>query len=122
MRIKRTTVHIVQALIEGALIAALVVGVIAGTAFASNGNGKSSLSLVMVSVTRSTADSGPTFGDQITFDISTTATDKPYVNLNCYQNGKWVEGDWARFYDDPIYPWSRNFYLGPTQLWQGGAA
>jgi hypothetical protein len=122
MRIKPSIVHVVQAITEGALIAALVVGLIAGTAFAANGNGKSSLSLVMVTAAAPEANNEPNFGDQVTFNVSTTATNKPYVNLNCYQDGKWVEGDWGRFYDDPIYPWSRNFNLGPTQLWQGGAA
>ena len=42
MQIGRITKHTVQAIAEGALIATLVVGLMAGTAFAGKGGGKQS--------------------------------------------------------------------------------
>jgi hypothetical protein len=91
-----------------------------GPSFAAPG---SSINLVLLSsAAATTGSSGPHFGDQITFTISTMATDKPWVNVTCYQNGVYVYGNWSRFYDDPMYPWSRYFVLGPTYAWQGGAA
>ncbi len=60
------------------------------------------------------------YGGQVTFNVSTTATDRPWVNLSCYQKGTWVYGSWAGFFPD--YRWGQIFTLGPTPSWQGGAA
>jgi hypothetical protein len=48
-------------------------------------------------------------GQDVTFDVSTTATDRPFVALNCYQDGVWVYAASAGFF--PAYPWSQNFTL-----------
>jgi hypothetical protein len=39
MRLKAISIHVLQALLEGALITALVIGLVAGTAFAARGGG-----------------------------------------------------------------------------------
>ncbi|HET9287995.1 MAG TPA: hypothetical protein VFO26_10580 [Gaiella sp.] len=54
----------------------------------------------------------------MTFTVSTTATDRPYVSLNCYQNGVWVYSDSAGFFPD--YPWSQNFTLATLSTWTSG--
>ena len=106
-----------------ALISALA---LASTAVAgSNGGGQnksssSSISLVLPSPTSSTtSSSGAHWNDQVTFAVSTTATDRPYVLLNCYQNGVWVLASQAGFY--PLYPFGQNFTLA-SSAWTAGAA
>jgi hypothetical protein len=125
MRIRSILVHVVQAFTEGALIALLVVGLIAGTAFAGNGGGpnksSSSISLVMVGtsgVTTSTSD--PSYGDTVTFNVSTTATTQPYVHLKCFQSGTLVLEAWQAWFEGGLG--TRTFPLGTTPAWQGGAA
>jgi hypothetical protein len=61
----------------------------------------------------------PSFGDVVTFNVSTTATLYPYVTVNCYQNGTLVLTQ-----SNGIFPASlgQDFTLGPSALWQGGAA
>jgi hypothetical protein len=105
---------------------------VAGTAIASNGVGpnKSSSSsisapLVISSATASTSStttattSGPRYGDVITFNVSTTATTQPYVDLTCYQNGALVGEGWRGFFDGALG--SGTFGLSSPQ-WSGGAA
>jgi hypothetical protein len=77
--------------------------------------GSSSLSLVLLNST----DGVPHWDQQVTFDVSTTATTSPFVRLDCYQNGTWVYTASAGFF--PAYPWSRNYTLASTS-WMSGAA
>jgi len=44
------------------------------------------------------ANGGPHYGDTITFEVSTTATDQPFVNLVCYQNGVLAAHGWDAFF------------------------
>jgi hypothetical protein len=106
--------------LTASLVGALV---FAATALAGNGAGsnKSSSSIsapVMVSTATTTgaAAVNPSFGDTITFNVSTTQTGNPFVNLNCYQNGALVAQDWAAF-----WPSSENFILS-SPAWTSGAA
>jgi hypothetical protein len=58
------------------------------------------------------------FGDTITFNVSTTATSNPFVNLNCYQNGALVMNSWSAFFPGGL---NQNFGLY-SPSWQSGAA
>ena len=82
----------------------------------SGGSSSSSLTLVVLNST----DGLPHYGQQVTFDVSTTATTSPYVNLRCYQNGVLVGQSWEAFFagslDDQI------MVLGGSLAWQSGAA
>lgn len=104
---------------SAAIVAALALLTLAlvPTAFAGKpgGGGSSSVSLALLN-----GDTQPHFGRDVTFNVSTTATSEPWVNLSCYQNGTWVSGQWQGFF--PGYPWGQTFTLGPTPSWQGGAA
>jgi len=60
----------------------------------------------------------PNWNDQISFNVSTTATDRPWVLLNCYQGGAWVSTATAGFF--PAYAWAPNFTLS-SGAWTGGA-
>ena len=114
--IKRSTTHTLMALAEASLIALLVVGLIAGTAFAAKGgkgDGGSTLALVVLD-----EDGVANYGDQVTFHASTTATDRPFVSLKCYQ-GSLVYSGSAGLFD--AYMWSKTFTLR-SSYWTGGAA
>lgn len=122
MRIRRITSHSLQAIAEAALIAMLVVGLMAGTAFAGKGGhqttgGSSGLAVVMV--TDANGNGSANWGDRVTFAVSTTATAKPWVAVNCSQGGAWVYSASAGFF--PAYAWEPNFTLSATS-WTGGAA
>jgi hypothetical protein len=81
------------------------------------GGGSGSFTLVLLNST----DGLPHWGQQVTFNVSTTATTQPNVSLACYQNGNLVFGAEAGFY--PSYPWpgSQTFTLS-SPSWTGGAA
>ena len=108
------------------LVAALVIVLaLAPSALAGKGGkGKpgsstsstSTLSLKMVYDRN--ADGAPNWNDQVTFNVSTTATLKPWVKLNCYQAGVWVSTSTAGFF--AAYPWPPNFTLA-SGGWTGGA-
>jgi hypothetical protein len=102
---------------------------LAGTAFAGNGAGpskssSSSISSPVVvsptaSLTATSATTGPRFGDIVTFNVSTTETEYPFVNLTCYQNGNLVLNGWSAFFAGGLG--DGTFGLG-SPAWTGGAA
>lgn len=84
-------------------------------------SGTSSSSLALVMVTDSNGNGQPNWGDQITFQVSTTATSEPHVDLTCTQNGVVVYGATTGFYSSYPWPWTQIMTLSST-AWQGGAA
>jgi hypothetical protein len=109
----------------------LTVGVAGAPAYAAkNGGGKptggsggtgSSLSLSTPLVYDANGDGKPNWGDTVTFDVSTSATQAPYVDLTCVQGGTQVysaTGGWSPNYP---WPWSKNMNL-TSDLWTSGAA
>jgi hypothetical protein len=102
-----------------ATILALVVALLAPAAIAAKGGGgkghpgwddDSSLALVVLE----SIDGLPHYGQQVTFNVSTTATSRPYVQLSCFQGGTLVAAGSAGFYDDYPWPWERNFTFRRT--------
>jgi hypothetical protein len=127
-RITRLTSHMFMALLEGALVATLMVGLVAGTAFAAKGGGHGGKpgggagtggTIALVMVTDMDGNGTPNYGDAVTFNISTTATTQPWVNLQCSQNGVLMAQGWNGFFVGSIT--GRNFGLYSPQ-WTGGAA
>ena len=113
---------------EAGLITLLIFGLTAGSALAGKGGngggndggkpgGKSSSSLTLVVLAPPDAN----YGEQVTFEVSTTATDKPLVRLECSQGGTLVYSASAGFYDGYPWPWAQNFTLS-SSYWTGGAA
>jgi hypothetical protein len=110
-----------------ALIAAVAALALVPTALAGKGGGgkpggggggtttSSSLSLVLLN----SSDGQAHWGQQVTFNVATTATASPFVSLNCYQGSTWVLTASAGFF--PSYPWSRDFTLS-SGSWPSGAA
>lgn len=56
----------------------------------------------------------------MTFDVYTTATTTPWVNVNCRQDGAVVYSQWHGFFTS--YRFGQTFDVGPTMLWQSGDA
>jgi hypothetical protein len=79
--------------------------------------GSSSFSLVLLDST----DGVPHWSQRVTFDISTTQTDKPYVDLRCSQNGTLVYTNTAGYYDGYAWSWNQTMDL-ESQAWTGGDA
>jgi hypothetical protein len=132
MRIGSVLKHSTQAVLEGALVATLVVGLMAGTALAgkptgggSTGGGKhgggGSGSLTVAMVADANHDGLPNWGDAITFNVSTTATTEPHVNVTCSQNRTVVYGASTGYYASYPWPWTQTMTLA-SQAWTGGAA
>jgi hypothetical protein len=65
---------------------ALVPAALAGKGKPSGGSGSSSIS-APVMVTDLNGNGAPNWGDTVSFNVSTTATSQPYVNLVCSGNG-----------------------------------
>ena len=101
-----------------AIIAVLVL-VPAALAGKGNGGGKGNDPSVINLVVLDSSDGVPHWGNHVTFDVSTTATDQPYVTVDCYQNGVWVMTGTRGFYPD--YLWGQTFALSSAG-WTGGAA
>jgi hypothetical protein len=118
--IKRSTTHTLMALAEASLIALVVVGLIASTAFAAKGDGGKPTSGGTIELrVLDGGDSVPNHGETVTFDVSTTATTRPSVALSCYQDGTWVYAGSVGYF--PEYPWDQ-FFILRNQTWSSGAA
>jgi hypothetical protein len=88
------------------------------------GSSTSSITLVVLGGssirTASTSDQKVYFGDNVTFNVSTNATDRPYVLVECTQAGILVYQYALGFY--PSFPLGQTFTMGPTRMWQSGDA
>lgn len=123
MRISSVFKHSGQAVLEGALVSMLVVGLMAGTAFAAKplaSGGPKNSGTGTISLALMDGATEAKYGARVTFTISTTATTYPYVHLMCSQAGTLVLESRMGFF--PTALGDEWFYLGPTPAWQGGAA
>ncbi|HET6847627.1 MAG TPA: hypothetical protein VFH74_02140 [Gaiellales bacterium] len=105
---------------------AMLVVAFSGSAFAAKSGGKSAggstggsaISLAPL-VVDANGNGLPDFGDVVTFNISTTSTTQPYVNLQCTQDGAVVLNSWNGYFADALNT-SWDFGLG-SGAWQSGA-
>jgi hypothetical protein len=103
------------------LVLGLVPVALAGKGGSHGGGGtttdtSSTLSLKMV--VDQNGNHAANWNDQVTFEVYTTATNRPYVLLNCYQSGTWVSTASGGFF--PESPWPPNFTLA-SGAWTSGA-
>ena len=121
--VKRFTSHTLMALAEASLVALLVVGLVAGTAFAAKGGGGKpggggttggGGSLTVIDMD---ADGVINYGDAVTFALTTSAS-RPFVSVNCYQGGAWVYAASVGYFAG--YPWDQWFTLA-TSSWPAGS-
>jgi hypothetical protein len=105
---------------QGSIVAVLLL-VTASAALAAAGGGKSSssssISLQLMAAPTAAGSSSPSYGQDVTFNVSTNATNQPFVDLKCSQNGTLVYQQWQSWWNGP-----QSFNLGGTTAWQGGAA
>jgi len=126
MRIRSVLTHSAQAIAEGALIATLVVGLMAGTALAgkpsSNGGkpGGGGMSVAVVTVVDANLDTLPNWADQVHFTF-TTSNLYPTVSVTCTQNGGLVFSDSHPYYWPNLWDDNGNVILS-SQAWTSGAA
>jgi hypothetical protein len=132
MRMRSVLKHSTGAVLEGALIALLVVGLLAGTSLAAKGGnsgggkgghgsttGGGTIALHHPLVVDNNGNGAPNWNDVVSFDIATTATTSPYVHLMCYQNGTMVAQGWDGYFSGALG--GRTFGLAAPS-WTGGAA
>src|SRR5262245_15011043 len=81
--------------------------------------GSSSIALAYPLVNDANGNGQPNHGDTVAFNVSTTATTEPYVDLQCFQNGRMVAEGWRGYFDGALD--TRNFTLWSPQ-WERGAA
>jgi hypothetical protein len=91
----------------------------AGKPSGGGGGGSTGSSLQLVVLTG--GDSVPNWGEDVTFNVSTTATKAPYVDLVCSQGGTLVYSATAGFFDSYPWPWTRTMNLA-SNMWTGGDA
>ena len=107
-----------------AVATAVVVALAATPAYAAKGGGGKPAPAPDASSTVAVKNVNPAdtvlnWGDTVTFDVTTTATDTPAVQLDCYQNGVLVMTSAAGYY--PSWPWSSDLRLY-SGVWTSGAA
>lgn len=83
------------------------------------GSGSSSVVLSLPPVVDNNGDGLPNWGDTVTFNVSTTATTQPYINLVCSGNGVGYSSWKGVFPGSLDTNW--NFVLS-SGGWTGGAA
>jgi hypothetical protein len=113
---------------HAATLAALVLAVgLVPTALASKkggggggANSTSSISIASPLVYDANGNGSLNYGDVVLFNVSTTATTQPWVNVKCNKDGATVYNAWNGYFDGALnYNW--NFGLA-SGAWQGGAA
>jgi hypothetical protein len=106
-----------------ALVLVLVAVPIAFAAKGGRGGGggtNGTISLHTPLVYDATGDGVINHGDVVVFDISTTSTTQPWVNVRCYQNGAMVYNAWNGYFAGALnYNWDFGLASG---AWQSGAA
>jgi hypothetical protein len=108
----RFTTHTLMALAEASLVALLVVGLIAGTAFAGKGGGKggggkpTGGSGTITWYVMDGSDTIANYRERVAFNVSTSSTDRPFVGLRCYQDGVFVLDGYTGYFPTYAYePW-----------------
>jgi|SRR5690242_19832979 len=72
-----------------------------------------------VMVVDKNGDGLPNYGDTVMFNVSTTATTEPYVDLQCFQNGVMVAEGWRGYFAGSLD--TPNIVLN-SPMWASGAA
>ena len=115
MQMRTTGKHLAHTLAQSSVIAILIAGMMAGSVFAGKGGGGGKPSggggsvTGPVLVTDADGSGTASHGDDITFNVSTSATAYPQVGLRCYQGTTWVYDGYVGYW--ATYQWDRFFRL-----------
>lgn len=85
------------------------------------GGGKTTTTSTMTLVLLDPSDGVVNHGDQIRFDVSSTATTQPHVSVKCYQSGALVYSAQTGYYEGYKWPNTQIFTLD-SGAWQSGVA
>ena len=118
MQIRRIISHAGRTLIQGTLVASLVVGLVTGTALAAPSG---SVTLTLKMVTDVNRNGAPNRGDVITFTFSTSAT-RPIINLTCSQGSTKVLYDSHPMFKPNLWNDPGYFPLNSRTWGSGGAS
>ena len=88
-----------------------------GSGGTTTGGGGGTISQPVMLVDTGTA--GTSFGDTITFSVSTSATSYPWVTVKCVKGGVEVYKTSNGIFQTSL---DQDFTLGPTPAWQSGGA
>jgi hypothetical protein len=112
-----------SAFTSASLITILILGLTAGSVFAAKpagggkgGGGTSTSSTLALTVMDDATEAR--HGGRVTFDVSTTATDRPFVGLRCWQGANWVYDGYVGYF--PTAMFDEWFVLG-SPYWTAGA-
>jgi hypothetical protein len=89
-----------------------------GGAHKGGGGGSTSASGISLVVLNS-PDGLPHWDGEVTFNVSTSATSEPWVELTCYQNGSSVFVGWKGFFERSL---TTQVFTLASNGWRGGAA
>ena len=119
--LKRFTSHSLMALAEASLIALLVVGLIAGTAFAGKGGGgkPSGGGGTVTHYMWDGTDDVANHEERVAFNVRTSSTDRPFVGLRCYQDGVFVLDGYTGYF--PSYTGNPYIVLS-SPYWDAAAS
>ena len=109
---------------EAGLITLLMFGLIASTALAAPGGGKGgggggkqsgggTISLMILDGT----DSAANHRERVTFEVSTTATDRPFVGVRCWQGSNWVYDGYVGYWDGYMFD---QWFVLDSDYWAPG--
>lgn len=79
--------------------------------------GTSTISLVLLDSTDGTAH----WGQNVRFEVSTTATTQPYVEVSCRRDGTVIYNAQTGYFDGYPWPWTQTFPLS-SPSWTDGEA
>ena len=54
----------------------------------------------------------------MTFEVSTTATDRPYVGVRCWQGSAWVYDGYVGYFPEYMYP--EDWFVLDSPYWTPG--
>ena len=120
MRRTKSSLVLVTAIAMLGLVAVVPVA-LAGNGKPGGGATSAGGSLVVAMVADRNLNGAPNWGDTIKFNVSTTATLEPHVNVKCTQGGVVVYGASTGYYASYPWPWTQNMTLS-SQMWAGGSA
>jgi len=87
----------------------------------SVGGGKRPPLSTLTVVLMDSTDALPHWAQQVSFNVSTTVTTEPHVNVTCSQSGVVVYGTTTGYYPTYPWPWTQVMTLS-SQDWSAGAA
>ena len=115
---RRTTMFVIAVAV---LILAMTVPVAAKRGGNGGGNGggnkppKDDASIVL-------DQQAPSYGDTVTFSISQTTTDRPFVHLQCYKSGRLVYDSTVGMFQEWYDEWGEPDFVLASLAWNGGNA